>query len=233
MSWSSVLWKAKPSVKKKRLVRIKNLLVDQELGEEVDSIQRAYINWKQECGIGLSDIGITGRGHDKEGISGRDTLLEHVEEHVNAVVQRPNQPRRDGANFTIKLLDEIVLHEESVIEEDDEENLVEFVKDLKGIAGTDSDPRNIKFTQPLDVVKRGDKYVDVGKEPVYGHYRTPIYVESRQKVHGSKKEQSPVDSSWYNTDKNSATPPFWQAIFAGSSEGNAGRKQKICYLCFS
>ena len=61
------LKKAKPSVKKKRLIRVGNLMVNQETGDEMDTVQRAYLNWKRECEVKLADIGITGRGSDKEG----------------------------------------------------------------------------------------------------------------------------------------------------------------------
>ena len=69
-NWTSFLFtKAKP-VKKKRMVQVKNSFLNQELGEKIDPIQRAYTQWKTKCqGLSLSQIGITGRGHDKAGPS--------------------------------------------------------------------------------------------------------------------------------------------------------------------
>ena len=74
MSWNLILKRYRPSkilkkkpVKKKRTVRYKNLLIDQELGTEVDPIQKAYTKWRTKCnGLSMADIGVTGRGN-KEG----------------------------------------------------------------------------------------------------------------------------------------------------------------------
>ena len=89
------------------------------------------------------------------------------------------------------------------------------------MSGGEEDPRNIRFTQPANIVTRGGKKEDRGKDEVFGHYRTPIYVKSRIEVHDSKNEQAAVKASWYSSDKNTAEPPFWQAIFAQSSVSNS------------
>ena len=65
MNWVNTLLKA-PKVKKKRMIQFKNALIDQELGEEIGTIQRQYTKWKSDCGISLADIGVTGRGHKKD-----------------------------------------------------------------------------------------------------------------------------------------------------------------------
>lgn len=215
------LKKAKPSVKKKRLIRVGNLMVNQETGDEMDTVQRAYLDWKSECQVGLAEIGVTGRGSDKDGNKGNDTLFEHVRDHVIPRVQRVGASPKDGAKDTIATLDRLILHEDSLIGEDEEDILKEFMDDIKAMAGGNEDPRNINFTQPLEVVPRGEganrKFVDVGKDEVFGHYRTPIYVDSRKKVHGSENELGAVKAGWYSSEKNSAEPPFWQAIYSKSS----------------
>ncbi len=219
MNWVNTLLKA-PPVKKKRMIQFKNALIDQELGEEIGTIQRQYTKWKNECrGLTLADIGVTGRGHKKGGSAGSDTLLQHVEEHVTARVVRPNRTPRDKGKAIVELLDSVILDEQSLIEEDDEEDILDLIDDLEKMKGTDNDPRNIPFTQPLDVRPVKGKMSDIGEDTVYGQYRTPIYVKSREKLHGSKNEQSAVSASWYSSDKNEATPRFWQALFAGE-DGN-------------
>ena len=223
MTWSDLLWKAKPSTKKKRVIRLKNMMIDQESNVEIGPIQREFLNWQSTCnGLTLADIGITGRGH-AEG-KGKDTLLEHMENHVKRGVQREGMPAREGVEFTVKKLTELIIDENTIIQEDDEDILLEYIDDLTKMAGTDADPRNIHFTQPEEVKRVKGEWKDVGKDDVYGHYRTPIYVDSRKKVHNSKKEQDAVDSSWYNGSENEAKPPMWQAIFAGA-EGitNSGK----------
>ena len=227
MNWVNTLLKA-PPVKKKRMIQFKNALIDQELGEEIGTIQRQYTKWKNECrGLTLADIGVTGRGHKKDGSAGSDTLLQHVEDHVTARVVRPNRTPRDKGKAIVELLDSVILDEQSLIDEDDEQDILDLINDLEKMEGTDDDPRNIFFTQPLDVGKVKGKMADIGEEVVYGHYRTPIYVRSREKVHGSKNEQSAVKPSWYEEGdggKNQAKPPFWQAFYAGAEGVKNGGK---------
>ena len=226
MNWVNTLLKA-PKVKKKRMIQFKNALIDQELGEEIGTIQRQYTKWKSDCGISLADIGVTGRGHKKDGSAGSDTLLEHVQEHVTARVARPNQPARDRGKAIVELLDSVILDEQSLIDEDDEQDILDLINDLEKMEGTDDDPRNIYFTQPQDVGKVKGKMSDIGEEVVYGHYRTPIYVRSREKVHNSKNEQSAVSPNWYEIGeggKNQAKPPFWQAFYAGAEGVKNGGK---------
>lgn len=222
MNWASLLLKA-PPVKKKRMVQVKNALIDQELGKEIGTIQRQYTKWKSDCqGLSLADIGVTGKGH-RDG-AGSDTLLLHVQDHISSRVVRPNQTARRGGDRVVKLLDSLILDEQSILEEDDEKDILRLIKSLQDMSGGDEDPRNIPFTQPQDVAPVKGKMSDIGEEIVYGHYRTPIYVRSREKVHGSENEQSAVSSSWYSNDKNEAKPPFWQAIFAGADGISGGGK---------
>lgn len=229
MNWANLLMKA-PPVKKKRMVKVKNALIDQELGKEIGTIQRQYTQWKNECqGLTLADIGVTGRGHKKDGSAGSDSLLLHIQEHISARVVRPNKSARRGADRVVKLLDSLILDEESLLEEEDEKDILRLIAGLEKMSGSmDNDPRNIPFTQPLDVGKVKGKMADIGEETVYGHYRTPIYVKSREEVHNSENEQAPVSSSWYSENPNEAKPPFWQGIFAGA-EGitNGGKGDTI------
>jgi hypothetical protein len=194
------------------------MLFNQEFGTLHDKVQQEYIDWKKALeSKGLADIGITGRGHRKDGSQGRDTLLQHVEEHIEAHIQRPGQSKRKGVNFVLTYLDKVILHENSIITQKDEDKILAFIGDIKKFWETKSNPRNIVFTQPRSLRRRGGKWIEVGKEEVFGHYRTPMYIDKRKKVDGSKKELPAVDSSWYNTAPDTSKPPFYQAIFSNSS----------------
>ena len=224
MSWNLTLRKHSSKilkrVKKKRLVRVNNVLIDQELGTEVKSIQKAYIAWKRKCeGLSLSDIGVTGRGHSKEGGKGSSNLFEHLEFHVQPEKQRPGQEGRDGVwQNSLQGINELIQDEDSIIDEKENDNLLVFVRRLNSMSGGDSDPRNIRFDNPTDIEKKGGKWVVVSNEEVYGHYRTPDYIRKRKLVDGKKEEAGgpAVNSSWYSGNKNEAKPPMWQAIYSGS-----------------
>ena len=213
----------KAPVKKTRFFRYKTMLFNQEFGTLHDKVQQEYIDWKQTLeGKGLADIGITGRGHRKDGSQGKNTLLEHVEEHIETTIQRPGQSQRKGVNFVLTYLDKVILHENSIITQKDEDKILAFIGDIKKFWETKSNPRNIVFTQPRSLRRRGEKWVEVGKEEVFGHYRTPMYIDKRLKVDGIKEKISAVDSSWYDTAPNQSTPPFYQAIFSNSSLDESG-----------
>ena len=213
---SSKILKKKP-VKKKRTVRYKNLLIDQELGTEVDTIERAYAKWRTKCNsLSMADIGVTGRGN-KEG-AGSKNLFQHMVNHVLPRVQRPGEGPKDGAwQVSLEKINQLITDKDAIIDEKDHSTLVSFIEKLRELEGTESDPRNIPFTDPRTYKKVGDKtVVDTSKEYVYGHYRTDNYVEKRKKVNGVTEKIGPVPKSWYAEEENTAKPPMWQALFAGS-----------------
>ena len=231
MSWNLILKRYRPSmilkkkpVKKKRTVRYKNLLIDQELGTEVDTIQTAYTKWKNTCqGLSLADIGVTGKGHKKDGSAGKSTLLEHVFSHVVPEVQRPGQGGKDGVwQISLEKIDSLIQDEDAIIDEKDKSTLVSFIRQLERMAGSDRDPRNIPFTIAETFKKVGDKWqVDTDKE-WFGHYRTAKYIEKRKKVDEVDEKISAVSATWVSETKNTAKPPMWQAIFAGADIPNGG-----------
>ena len=55
MNWANTLLKA-PPVKKKRMIQFKNALIDQELGEEIGTIQKQYTKWKCSMEMRLCNI---------------------------------------------------------------------------------------------------------------------------------------------------------------------------------
>ena len=218
-------------VKKKRSVRYKNVLIDQELGTEVKNIQKAYTDWKRKSeGYKLQDIGVTGRGHSKEGGKGSTSLFEHLEFHVQPQKQRPGSKPQDGVwQRSLQTMESLIQNEDAILDEKEHDNLLVFIRRLNAMSNTKGDPRNIPFKNPASLEKKGDKWVVVKWNWVMGHYRTPDYVRKREKVDGVEEKQSAVDSSWYeiaeNKDggKNVARPPMWQAIFSGSKVVNGDK----------
>ena len=229
MNWSLLLRKSVPSrilkkkpVKKVRTITYKDMLVDQELGEEVKPIQQAFLDWKNDCkGIGSKAMGITGRGHKKDASpDGGVNLYDQVERHVIPEVQRPGQGSRKGVKQRALIdMDKIITDTTSLLTVEDEKKVSKFIKDLVKMSTGDSNPCNIPFTQvPVQLRKKDGKWVVADRKDYYGHYRTPGYVEARKEIDKSKNELSPVDSSWYSDTKNSAKPPLWQAIFSGAKD---------------
>ena len=202
-------------VKKKRSVRYKNLLIDQELGTEVDPIQKAYTKWRTKCnGLSMADIGVTGRGN-REG-AGSKNLFQHMVNHVLPRVQRPGQDPKDGAwQVSLEKINQLITDKDAIIDEKDHSTLVSFIEALRNLEGGDKDPRNIPFTDPRTYKKVGDKtVVDTTKE-IYGHYRTANYIDKRKKVNDITEKIGKVPSGWYSEEENSSKPPMWQALFAG------------------
>ena len=186
-------------VKKKRSVRYKNVLIDQELGTEVKNIQQAYTDWKRTSErLKLADIGVTGKGHSKEGGKGSTSLFEHLEFHVQPQKQRPGSKPQDGVwQRSLQTMESLIQNEDAILDEKEHDNLLVFIRRLNAMSNTKGDPRNIPFKNPAAIEKKGDKWVVVEWNWVMGHYRTPDYVRKRKRVDGSDNEQPPVDSSWY------------------------------------
>ena len=218
-------------VKKKRSVRYKNVLIDQELGTEVKNIQQAYTDWKRTSErLKLADIGVPGKGHSKEGGKGSTSLFEHLEFHVHPQKQRPGSKPQDGVwQRSLQTMESLIQNEDAILDEKEHDNLLVFIRRLNAMSNTKGDPRNIPFKNPAAIEKKGDKWVVVEWNWVMGHYRTPDYVRKRKRVDGSDNEQPPVDSSWYEITgnegggKNVARPPMWQAIFSGSKVVNGDK----------
>ena len=176
----------------------------------------AYDGWKKDCDS------ISG---DSLGITSDKSLLDLVANHGDLAVARNRENEiPDGGHNIVKLLDDMLEMNEAITEQDKKEVIKGYVK-LKDMRDTDDDPRNIIFTIPdWNKVNRSNADYDEEEDvvEVYGHYRTPEYVKYRNlkaKLFGGKEESlKAVSSDWYNTAKNQAEPPMWQAFFAGSGD---------------
>lgn len=196
-------------------------IIDQNLGEKFEQAKSAYETWKSETtGASKMDIGVTGGSGYTDGKPKQFTtnLYEATLAHIDSNYQRPNQPKRRGVKGIWKRMDTIFGKELELITREDMDKFKTLQKQLKILnKNTKRNPRNIVFNVSTGAKKVGDKFVPEAKETVYGHYRTDGYVEVRNKVHG--KKEKPLDNKdWYSSSPNTAEPPLWQSMFAGSSE---------------
>jgi len=234
MSWTTQLWnrpilkaKKKP-IKKKELIRVKtpdgvDILVNQNVGEIHTKIKNDFEEWEQICdGLANEDIGVVGKDAMKsKGVpKGKlyfDKLSEHLENHVTSGASRTGQEKYA---FKDKLEDfrRILTSPDELIMEEDVEDVKEFTEEIAKFAGhKEKDPRLIPFRVPTSVSpKEGGGFEADDWKEIYGHYRTPVYVEYRKKVKGSKNEITAVPSTWYEGAKGD--PPMAQAMFANSTK---------------
>ena len=224
MSWQNILKPTQPIIKAKKTKKAKTSATDKVEGDTVKVINSAGLKnatdslekWWKDCeGLSGADIGVTGAGWS--GTGNQHSLLDHVLAHVDSSIanlQRPNQGERAGSMETVKKVRDIIKGTKAF--KNSELGLINrLIKTLTRLENSSSDPRNIMFTIPETWTK---KEIEEHTE-VFGHYRTPKYVEYRTKVRGKENEMGAVHSSWYSEDENTAKPPFWQALFAGGKEG--------------
>lgn len=186
---------------------------------DLDKFNAIYDKWKNDCGAKGTKLGLTSDV----------SLLELVKAH--GIVARPytkNPVSKDkGAGNIIEMMDEWD-NDIAILEIVDTIALDEIIKKLNDMADSDSDPRNIRFTVPIpsEVDEDTGDYDEDDVTEVYGHYRTPNYIQFRKilsEIPGSKinaETIEAVDSSWYSEGKggtNSAEPPMWQALFSKGS----------------
>mgnify|MGYP003148036090 CR=1 FL=1 len=170
----------------------------------LNQIKKEITSWFNTCrSKTLDSIGVTGK-------HGSRSLLEHITRHIDSAYQRAGQPERQGAMDIIDAVMEMIsdVHafktKELLAIEDFIEDLEEIERDSK------TNPRNIPFTVPKSLTADGvDEW-----ETVYGHYRTPKYVEYRTEVKGKNEPNVEMGDDWIKRSPDSAKPPFWQALFA-------------------
>jgi len=238
MSWTTQLWnrpilkaKKKP-VKKKGLVNFKGpdgvkVLLDQDVGEIHTQVKGDFDKWKNKCNeLSNADIGVVGKAANNskgvpEGKEYFDTLLEHLENHVTGAASRLGIEKHFFKG-PLAEFEKILGTPDRIITDDDVKEMAGFTEDIavfySGNEGK-SNPKNIPFRVPTGVSPaEGGKFEADGWTTVYGHYRTPQYVEYRTKVKDSKNEIPAVDSSWYGDEGGSQKPPMYQAMFSNSSK---------------
>ena len=223
----------KAEVKKKKTFTVGNVTFSEDFGAGLGDIANDYEDWKADIDkLGKAEVGIVGKNNEAMKNTKKaymDTLLEYVENHVTAGVARPGRGERDLSKRLKADLDRIITDRNVPLMDEDEHeilNLIEKLEDM-GEHKSKANPKNIVFTQPVRIIEDGvdedgkKKYKkSFDTEKVYGHYRTPRYIEMREKVYGVTEKIPAVPTDWYSEgDIGNNTPPFWQALFASSSLG--------------
>ena len=157
-------------------------------------------------------------------LSGQDTigangnLLEHITQHVNTTVRRPNSKNdgTDGAFVTLEKISQLLKKEKPPTLKE-LEMLKDFFEEIEDLLGHETlDPRNTLFHEPSKYTVVDGKVVvepDTPDREVYGHYRTK-YMEDKSK--GKLKELK----GFYSFSPDQAEPPYYLALFGeGQSLG--------------
>ena len=194
MTWQLSLKKHQPIIKAKKTKKAKTSGTVKEGGDTIKVISSASLKkaiedldgWFNTCrGLSGNDIGVTGKGWSGKG--DKLSLLDHVTAHVDssiAFLQRPNQPERTGSMEVIERIRRML--KETKAYKDKElklvHEMVEDLKDVEGGSGSKTNPRNITFNIPETWTPKEIE----SKKKVYGHYRTPKYVEYLSLIHISE-----------------------------------------------
>lgn len=131
----------------------------------------------------------------------------------------PRSPNKGGVEV-IRQLDAIAAKDND-LQKTQLPFLTKLIEELKShtVAESITNPRNILFSDPITNAKGHI----IRTKKVYGHYRTrryEIWRSSKKDADTGKFESVPkCPSSWYNYDKDMATPPMWQALYAPTASG--------------
>ena len=216
--WKDLLKVNKPIILKAPAKKAKKGQFDERMGKDIatvisdpdlEQVKKQFDDWITTCGnMRGQDIGITG--------AKTDSLLDHVVAHVEPAVQREGQGPRDGAKDVVKRITAIMKedHLYTIGELRAIDDLIEVLEDVE--SDPDTNPRNIPFTTPISVSK--DETVFPDEPNTFGHYRTPNYSKHQKKV-GGANDFKITNDKWYSDEIDTATPPFWQALFS-NGEGD-------------
>ena len=205
---------------KKMAKKTKKSRSNDGFGNTIDSepltFKEAYLKWEAKCkSIGKDTLQSEGR----KGKNVPDNLFEQIKEHVTAAFRRPNSSN-DGTKGAYVLIDKIIesLKQEKVFLENEKEELEKFRKDMRIFLKKNSklNPSNIVFTRPetYDVVD--GKVVNESEATIniYGHYVDQYFID-KYPDKGYK-----LNKDWFSTSKNTANPPYKQALFGGKLVGD-------------
>ncbi len=176
-----------------------------------------YKQWRQACkDVSAADMFMDVRNFN---------LLEAVKESgtIDRVysdnMASPRSPNKGGVEV-IRQLDAIAAKKNDL-----QKTQLPFLKKLIAeleshtVAESITNPRNILFSDPI-INAKGHI---IRSRYVYGHYRTKRYESwrsSKKDADTGKYENVPAcPKSWYNSDKDMATPPMWQALYAPTASG--------------
>ena len=192
---------------------------------DAKELKTNYDAWKAKVG------GLRGQAI---GIHSNKSLLNFIENQgiVGRVVYKKGEKQQKapkssgGGSYIIPLLDTMLSRGKLSFKSISALNKLHTV--MVGFSRPDSqhNPRNIKY-EDIDVIHRdkpkydeeGKKYYATDKKPVYGHYRTEMYVIYRNNYKEGFNE-FPGKKEWYSHETpNNSQPPMWQALYGDGTGG--------------
>ncbi len=210
----------KDTRKNQRVGKINGHTITQTL--DFSDVTKDYKKWKEDC------KSMTG---PQMGVKNIGNLLQAVKNHGVPEMQRPEssltfKPMENGKdiiNFLDKQLDP---NTSEIVDAEVDMELTDILERLEQMEKSGANPRNIVFNVPdMDAVDPDTAVYDEEEDvtTVYGHYRTEDYVEyrnlkARVKDNDKYRETISPNKTYYNTEKNQAKPPLWQAFYSGDGE---------------
>ena len=187
---------------------------------EAGTLKEDYDAWKSRVGelsgrqIGIhADISLLNMIKN-QGLVGR-TVYEKGKKRKKAPASR------GGGSQIITALDNMIGKEQFT--QTGKNALKRLLALMEQYSSPDSklNPQNIKYddievihTDEPAIDKDGNTYYKTEKKPVYGHYRTPMYVNYRNNYkEGLDKEEFDGEDDWWNKNPRDAKPPMWQALY--------------------
>tara|TARA_R100000654_G_scaffold21437_5_gene43217 strand:+ start:17645 stop:19087 length:1443 start_codon:yes stop_codon:yes gene_type:complete len=154
------------------------------------------------------------------------TLYDTVVNHGLKLTRKEGGGRGVGGGYILQEL--IKMAQQDEIDEDDIDDLEDFVSDMERFMAKKStlNPANIVFNGVIGFkkLKGGKRKVERGK--VWGHFLTPAYHAFRKEKAERNNETYDMpapDPKWTSLkDDGSARPPLWEALF-----GEGGLKDLV------
>lgn len=147
----------------------------------------------------------------------RGSLWTALTNHVKPPpIARPKSPNKGqtGAYIELDKIDALILkRRDGIYFEEDAELLETAINDIEDLKDHPSlNPQNIMFNRPARFNKKTGAYPKGTKKvKIYGHYLDEYF----KAKHKNKLNGRTSDPSWYNSKKDTATPPIYQALFGG------------------
>jgi len=149
------------------------------------------------------------RGEDIGTKPSAGNLLDQIVNHVKKPRPKSRNDGNSGAFETIEKIQDI-LNSNEVFKLENKKVLRRFLNELEALKTHETlNPRNTLFHEPEEWDEVDGKLVidSESKIEIYGHFRTPFF-EAK-----SKGKMPVIDSDWYSETPNTATPPYWIALF--------------------
>tara|TARA_R110000822_G_scaffold287687_1_gene408923 strand:+ start:80 stop:1180 length:1101 start_codon:yes stop_codon:yes gene_type:complete len=221
-------------------VKVGPYILDLEM--DADDLSKKYKDWVKKCtGLSGETIGVRSKTSLFDFIKNQGSVGRVVFDKESPDGRETQQKSNMGGSIFIPMLD--TFYNKMKFEPNDAKQLQDIYTTLLSNSDDNSsqNPRNMAFNgiksysrkpiirngKPLKD-KRGNERHTVINITVFGHYRTPKYVEYRNKI--KKLNEFEGHESWYaSTKPNKSEPPMWQALYA-KKEGNLNIKLSLIQI---